>query len=74
MSNHLRRLPLLRRPAQVADPGEMVDLRMEEGSWREGFWALFCAPRPSRRARCLSGLARRTSTRRLVRRTAVRLA
>jgi hypothetical protein len=43
MSNHVRRLPLLRRPAQVADPGEMVDLRMEEGSWREGFRALFCA-------------------------------
>src|SRR5215212_6683494 len=41
MSNYIRRLPLLRRPAQVADPGEMVDLRMEDGSWREGFRALF---------------------------------
>jgi hypothetical protein len=40
MSNHMRRLPLLRRPAQVADPGEMVDLRLEDGWWREGFRAL----------------------------------
>jgi hypothetical protein len=40
MSNYIRRLPLLRKPAQVADPGEMVDLRMEDGSWREGFRAL----------------------------------
>ena len=30
----------MRRSAQVADPGEMVDLRMEDGSWREGFRAL----------------------------------
>src|ERR671910_83101 len=44
MSDYRRRLPLLRRPAQVADPGERVDLRMEEGSWRQGFRALFCAP------------------------------
>ena len=44
MSNYLKRLPLMRRSAQVADPGEMVDLRMEEGSWRQGFRALFCAP------------------------------
>ena len=44
MSNYLKRLPLMRRSAQVADPGEMVDLRMEEGSWRQGFMALFCAP------------------------------
>jgi len=36
----MRRLPLLRRSAQVADPGEMVDLQMEDGSWREGFRAL----------------------------------
>lgn len=43
MSNYMRRLPLLRRPAQVADPGEMVDLRVEDGSWRQGFRAL-CAP------------------------------
>jgi hypothetical protein len=40
MSNYLKRLPLMRRSAQVADPGEMVDLRMEEGSWRQGFRAL----------------------------------
>ena len=40
MSNYMRRLPILRRPAQVADPGEMVDLRMEDGSWRQGFRAL----------------------------------
>jgi hypothetical protein len=40
MSNYIRRLPLLRKPAQVADPGEMVDLRMEDGSWRQGFRAL----------------------------------
>jgi hypothetical protein len=36
----MRQLPLLRRPAQVADPGEMVDLRMEDASWRQGFRAL----------------------------------
>jgi hypothetical protein len=40
MSNYMRRLPLMRRPTQVADPGEMVDLRMEDGSWRQGFRAL----------------------------------
>ena len=40
MSNYMRRLPLLRRPAQVADQGEMVDLRMEDGSWRQGFRVL----------------------------------
>jgi hypothetical protein len=40
MSNYMRRLPLMRRPTQVANPGEMVDLRMEDGSWREGFRAL----------------------------------
>ena len=34
------RLPLRRRPARIPDPGEMVDLRMEDGSWREGFRAL----------------------------------
>lgn len=43
MSNCMRRLPLMRRPAQVADPGEMVDLRMGDGSWRQGFRVL-CAP------------------------------
>jgi hypothetical protein len=36
----MKRLPLLRGPAQIADPGEMVDLRLEDGSWREGFRAL----------------------------------
>jgi hypothetical protein len=40
MSNYLKRLPLMRRSAQVADPGEMVDLRMEDASWRQGFRAL----------------------------------
>jgi hypothetical protein len=44
MSNHMRRLPLLRRPAQVAEPGEMVDLRMEDGSWRQGFFRALSAP------------------------------
>jgi hypothetical protein len=34
------RLPLRRRPARIPDPGEMVDLRMEDASWREGFRAL----------------------------------
>ena len=34
------RLPLRRRPARIPDPGEMVDLRMEDASWRHGFWAL----------------------------------
>jgi hypothetical protein len=43
LSKYMRRPPLLRRPAQVADPGEMVDLRVEGGSWRQGFTAL-CAP------------------------------
>jgi hypothetical protein len=47
MSNYMRRLPLLRRPAQVADPGEMVDLRVEDGSWREGFFGALCAPSPA---------------------------
>ena len=42
MSNYMRRLPLLRRLAQVADPGEVVDLHVEDGSWRQGFMAL-CA-------------------------------
>ena len=40
MPNYMRRLPLIRRPAQVADPGEMVDLRMGDGSWRQGFRVL----------------------------------
>ena len=35
-----RRLPRMRRPALIPDPGQMVDLRMEDGSWREGFRAL----------------------------------
>jgi hypothetical protein len=45
MSNHVRRarLPLMRRPARIPDRGEMVDLRMEDASWRQGFRAL-CAP------------------------------
>ena len=40
MSNHMRRLPLMRRPPRIPDAGELVDLRMEDGSWREGFRAL----------------------------------
>jgi hypothetical protein len=36
MSNCVRQPPLLRRPARVADPGEMVDLRVKGGSWRQG--------------------------------------
>jgi hypothetical protein len=34
-------LPLLKRPALIPQPGEMVDLRMEDASWRQGFRALF---------------------------------
>lgn len=34
------RLPLLKRPPSVPDPGQHVDLRTEDGSWREGFRAL----------------------------------
>ena len=33
-------LPLMRRPTRIPDPGQMVDLQMEEGSWRQGFRAL----------------------------------
>lgn len=33
-------LPLFKRPPRVADPGQHVDLRTEDGSWREGFRAL----------------------------------
>ena len=74
MSNDMRRLPLLRRPAQVADPGEMVDLQMEDGSWREGFRAL-SAPATAETGEVLVWVSvRRTSTGRLVGRTAVRSA
>ena len=31
---------LLRRPPRVPDPGQHVDLRAEDGSWRKGFRAL----------------------------------
>lgn len=34
------RLRLLKRPPRVPDPGQCVDLRTEDGSWREGFRAL----------------------------------
>ena len=34
------RLPFIKRPARVPGPGEIVDLRMEDGSWRQGFRAL----------------------------------
>ena len=46
MSDHVRRarlplrLPLIGRPVRVPGPGEVVDLRMEDGSWRQGFRAL----------------------------------
>src|SRR5215208_5466478 len=43
MSNYVRRplVPLMRRrPARIPDPGQMVDLQMEDASWREGFRAL----------------------------------
>jgi hypothetical protein len=35
-----RRLPLLKGPPHVPDPGQHVDLRMEDGSWRRGFRAI----------------------------------
>jgi hypothetical protein len=74
MSNYARRPPLLRRPAQVADPGEMVDLRMEERSWRQGFFRVLCAPSTTETGEVLIWFCTRTSTGRLVGRTAVRLA
>ena len=40
MSNYMRRPPLRRRPTRGADPGELVDLGMEEGSWRQGFFTV----------------------------------
>jgi hypothetical protein len=42
MSNYVRRprLPLIRKPARIPDPGEMVDLLVEDASWREGFRVL----------------------------------
>jgi hypothetical protein len=33
-------LPLLKKPPRIPDPGQTVDLQMEDGSWREGFRAL----------------------------------
>jgi hypothetical protein len=33
-------LPFLKRPPRIPDPGQIVDLRMEDGSWRRGFRAL----------------------------------
>ena len=35
-----RGLPLLKGPPRVPDPGQHVDLRTEDGSWRKGFRAL----------------------------------
>src|SRR5215208_4108200 len=35
-----RRLPLLKGPLRVPDPGQHVELRMEDGSWRRGFRAV----------------------------------
>jgi hypothetical protein len=34
------RLPLLKRPPRIPDPGQKVDLWMEDGSWRRGFRAI----------------------------------
>ena len=36
----LRGIPLLKRPPRIPDPGQHVDLRVEDGSWRKGFRAL----------------------------------
>ena len=33
-------LPLLKRMPRIPDPGEHVDLRTENGAWRQGFRAL----------------------------------
>jgi hypothetical protein len=33
-------LPLLKSPPRVPDPGQHVDLHMEDGSWRRGFRAV----------------------------------
>jgi hypothetical protein len=33
-------LPLLKGPPRVPDPGQHVELRMEDGSWRGGFRAI----------------------------------
>ena len=42
MSNYVRRplLPLRRRRVRIPDPGQMVDLQMQDASWRQGFRAL----------------------------------
>ena len=32
-------LPLLKRTPRIPDPGQHVDLRTEDGSWRKGFKA-----------------------------------
>jgi hypothetical protein len=76
MSNCTRRAPLLRRPAHAADPGVMVNLRVEDdGSWRRGFRALVCAPSTAETGEVpISGSARSTSTGRLVGRSGVWLA
>jgi hypothetical protein len=34
------RLPLLKRTPRIPDPGQHVDLRTENGAWRQGFRAL----------------------------------
>jgi hypothetical protein len=35
-----QRLTFLKRPPRIPDPGQHVDLRTEDGSWRKGFRAL----------------------------------
>jgi hypothetical protein len=34
------RLPFLKRTPRIPDPGEHIDLRTENGAWRQGFRAL----------------------------------
>jgi hypothetical protein len=33
-------LPLLKRPPRIPDPGQKVDLCLEDGSWKKGFRAI----------------------------------
>ena len=42
LGNSVRRpgLPLLKRIPRIPDPGQHVELRTEDGSWRKGFRAL----------------------------------
>src|SRR5215211_9461085 len=75
MSNYVRRplLPLRRRPARIPDPGQMVDLQMEDASWRQGFRAL-SAPSTAETGEVLIWVCTEDEYRRLVGRSAVRSA